>query len=40
MAPGTEGTEEALLRNSAALGMLQGEWGQEGPGAEEAPGEK
>lgn len=40
MALGTEGMEEALLRNSAALGTLQGEWGQEGLGAEEAPGEK
>lgn len=37
---GTEGTEAASQRNSAALGTLGEEWGLEGLGAAEAPGKR
>lgn len=37
---GTEGMEGASQRNSAALGTLGEEWGREGLGAAEAPGER
>lgn len=40
MALGTEGMEEASQRNSAALGTLGGEWGQEELGEAEAPGKR